>query len=153
MFTSLLRQSAAALVTIAMFGAASPALAGGYQDPQVIYADDGDDYSAPQQDYQQDYQQEEQQDEYSLISPRKILSGLRHQGYGAVQEISLRGDEYRVVAVRHNGAVVRLKIDGQSGDILSECRIGWVRNTGYQKHVRPYRNQGLTIQFGYSTIR
>ncbi len=149
MFTSLLRQSAAALVTITMFGAASPALAGGYQDPQVIYAENGDDYSAPQRYYEQD----EQQDEYSLLSPREILSGLRHQGYGSVREISLRGDEYRVVAVRNNGAVVRLKIDGQSGDILSERRIGWVRNTGYQNHVRPYRNQGLTIQFGYSAIR
>ena len=149
MLTSLLRQSATAIVAITMFGAASPAFAGGYQDPQVIYAENGDDYSAPQQDYQQD----EQQDEYSLLSPREILSGLRHQGYGRVQEISLRGDQYRVVAIRHNGAVVRLKIDGQSGEILSECRIGWVRNTGYQNHVRPYRNQGLTIQFGYSTIR
>ena len=130
---------------------ASPSMAGGYiaQD-EVIYAEEvtSRDWRDVRPDVSRDPRWEDEQD---YLSARQISRQLRRSGYGSVREISLRGDEYRVVAVRNNGALVRLRLDAYSGEILSVRRIGWVGST-----VRPVPRHrdyepGYSIQFGWSS--
>lgn len=161
MFASFMRKSAIALLAVSALGASAPAFAGGYNDPQVILAENyGDNGRVIRQpDYQRrDFQQEEelQRQDFGLMSPREIMRQLRHQGYGKVREITQRGSEYRVVAVRHNGALVKLVVDGETGEILSERRVGWVRNSQIREPVypvQPHRRPGFSIQFGFGDIR
>ena len=77
---------------------------------------------------------------------------MRRQGYGSVQEIALRGDEYRVVAVRNNGALVRLRLDAYSGEILSVRRIGWV-GAPVRPLPRRHAEPGFAIEFGWGSDR
>lgn len=155
MTLSLLRKSALALVAVAGL-AATPALANGWSvDSEVIYADDG--FGQPQQRHlrplppryvePQPYVQQDWQQDDEFMSPRQISRMLRHQGYGQVAEISLRGDEYRVVALRRNGAVVKLNIDAESGEILSVRRVGWAPRHDMRQ------GSGLTIEFGWDSRR
>lgn len=162
MSTSALRRSALAIFAVAAMGAATPAFAGGYNDPQVIFADDygQNGVAIPQRHHLPealpDFQPQEVQPDYGLLSPREIMRQLRHQGYGKVQEITQRGTEYRVVAVRYNGALVKLTVDGETGEILSERRVGWVRNSQIREPaypVRPHPRSGFSIQFGFGNIR
>ena len=90
------------------------------------------------------------QDE-DFISPRQISRMLRNQGYVQVTEISLRGDQYRVTAVRRNGAIVRLRVDAYEGNVLSVRRVGWVQRQEFhgRRHIEP----GLTIEFGFDSRR
>lgn len=153
MTLSLLRKSMLALVAVSGF-AVTPALAGGFQDPDgVIYADQ--DYQPvrefprhpPQPPVMEDHWQ--QQDDF--ISPRQISRMLRQQGYVQVTEITLRGDQYRVIAVRRNGAIVKLRVDAYEGDVLSVRRVGWVQRQEFhgRRHIEP----GLTIEFGFDSRR
>ncbi len=162
MFTSVLRRSAPAIVAVAALGAAAPAFAGGYNDPQVIFADDygQNGVTVPQRRHRPevlpDFQPQDLQQDYGLLSPRDIVRQLRRQGYGKVQEISQRGADYRVIAIRNNGALVRLMVDGETGEILSERRVGWVRNSQIREPnypVRQHPRPGFSIQFGFGNIR
>ncbi len=142
MTTSFLRNTALALIAVTGLSAA-PAFAGGYgADEEIIYADQNFQVlreehrrPAPPRDYEVRYEDE-------ILSPRQVSRILRHQGYGRVTEISLRGDTYRVIAVRPNGAVVRLKVDAENGYVLSARRVGWEP----RRHHR--EGSGLTIEFG-----
>ncbi len=160
MFTSALRRSAFAIFAVAAMGAAVPAFAGGNNDPQVIFADDygQNGVAIPQRRHRPEVQPQDLREDYGLLSPRDIVRQLRRQGYGKVQEISLRGSEYRVVAIRNNGALVRLMVDGETGEILSERRVGWVRNSQVREPLypvapRPRPRSGFSIQFGFGDIR
>ena len=74
---------------------------------------------------------------------------LRNQGYVQVTEISLRGDQYRVIAVRRNGAIVKLRLDAYEGNILSVRRVGWAPRRDF--HPRRQIKPGLTIEFGFDS--
>jgi uncharacterized membrane protein YkoI len=148
-----LRNAVLALGAVAAVVTASPSIAGGrYAEDEVIYADEvirGDIRDGrPQVRHAPDWE-----DQSDYISSRQISRQLRRSGYGSVREISLRGDEYRVIAVRNNGALVRLRLDAYSGEILSARRIGWVGGS-----VRPLPRHreyepGYTIQFGFGSDR
>jgi uncharacterized membrane protein YkoI len=153
MTLSLIRKSMLALVAVSGLVAA-PAFAGGYQDDNgVIFAD---------QDYRQagefprrpphppviEYDWDQDQD---FISPRQISRMLRHQGYVQVTEISLRGDQYRVIAVRRNGAIIKLRLDAYQGSVLSVRRVGWVQRQDFRPNRRI--EPGLTIEFGFDSRR
>ena len=162
MFTSAMHRSALAIFAIATMGAAAPAFAGGYNDPQVIFADEygQNGVTVPQRRHRPevlpDFQPQDLQQDYGLLSQRDIVRQLRRQGYGKVQEISLRGSEYRVVAIRNNGALVRLMVDGETGEILSERRVGWVRNSQIREPLYPNAprpRSGFSIQFGFGDSR
>jgi uncharacterized membrane protein YkoI len=153
MTLSLIRKSMIALVAISGL-AAAPALAGGFDDANgVIYAD---------QDYQQVREfprrppeppvmdQNWNQDE-DFISPRQISRMLRHQGYVQVTEISLRGDQYRVIAVRRDGAIVRLRLDAYEGNVLSARNVGWAGRRDF--HPRRPMEPGFSIEFGFDSRR
>ena len=87
-------------------------------------------------------------EDYDVIPTRKIIRQLRRQGYGQVQEIALRGDTYRILAVRNNGAMVKLRLDAFTGEILTVKRVGWVSAPVREvprRHVEP----GVTIEFGW----
>jgi hypothetical protein len=144
MTLSFMRKTALALIAVSGL-IATPSLAGGYgRDPEVIYGDDG--YGVvrdmpvrplPPRHVEPDWQQET-----DFISPRQISRMLRHQGYAHIAEFSQRGDLYRVIAVRRNGALVKLKIDAFDGSILSARRVGWAPRL-------PQRDRsGFTIEFG-----
>jgi uncharacterized membrane protein YkoI len=149
MNTSFLRTTALALVAVAGLSAA-PAFAGGFNgDDGVIYADQnfriiGEEYHRPAPP--RDYDDVNYEDEF--LSPRQVSRILRNQGYGRVTELSLRGDTYRAIAVRPNGAVFRLKVDAENGYVLSARRIGW-------EPRRPHHRDGsgLTIEFGFDSRR
>lgn len=146
-----LRNAVLALGAAAALFTASPSFAGGrYAEDEVIYADEVVRHDwredrpavrhAPHWDEDGDY-----------LSPRQISRQLRRSGYGSVREIVLRGEQYRVIAVRNNGALVRLRLDAYSGQILSVRRIGWVGST-----IRPvprHREPGVSIEFGFGSDR
>lgn len=151
MFKSLaaspLRKIALVSVALSALAGATPSTAGGYGDPDVIYAD--------QYEGSQRYESRRPLvrpapviEDYDLIPTRQLVRQLRRQGYGQVQEIALRGNTYRVTAVRNNGALVKLSVDAYSGEILSARRIGWISAPVRQlprRHVEP----GVTIEFGF----
>lgn len=142
-----MRKTALSLIAVASL-LATPSLAGGYgTDPEVIYGDDG--YGLvrempvrplPPRHVEPDWQQEG-----DFISPRQISRMLRRQGYAHIAEISQRGDVYRVIAVRRNGALVKLRIDAFDGNILSARRVGWA-----PRHPQRDRS-GFTIEFGLNS--
>lgn len=146
-----LRNAILGLGAVAAVVTASPSLAGGFNaQDEVIYADEliRNDWREHRPEVRQHPRWVEEQE---YLSARQISRQLRRSGYGSVREIALRGDQYRVVAVRNNGALVRLRLDAYSGEILSVRRIGWVGST-----VRPAphyreRDPGYSIQFGWSS--
>jgi uncharacterized membrane protein YkoI len=145
-----LRNAILALGAVAVFVTASPSSAGGrYAEYEVIYADEvirGE--GRPNVRHNPRWE-----DQSDLISFRQISRQLRRSGYGSIREMSLRGDEYRVIAVRNNGALVRLRLDAYSGEILSVRRIGWVGSSVRpQPHYRQYE-PGYSIQFGFGSER
>ncbi len=147
MSLSLVRKAAFALVAVSGL-ASAPSFAGSYGgDAEVFYHDDG--FGVVREmpvrpiPPRRLSPQWEQADEF--LSPRRIVRMLRQQGYAQVAEIDLRGDYYRVIAVRRNGALVKLKIDAFEGDILSARRIGWA-----PRHS-PRDRSGFSIEFGLDT--
>lgn len=148
MTTSFLRNTALALVAVAGLSAA-PAYAGGFNgDEEVIYADQN--FQVTRDEYRRPLPQRHYDDvtyEDDFLSPRQVSRILRHQGYGRVTELYLRGDTYRAVAVRPNGAVFKLNVDAENGYILSARRVGWA--------PRPHHRDGsgVTIQFGFDSRR
>ena len=146
MTLSLLRKSALALVAFAGI-AATPAFAGGFSvDTEVIYADQ--DYSpVPPRPMPPQFVEPQWQSDVDFLSPRQVSRLLRHQGYGQVTDISMRGDQYRVIAIRNNGALVQLLVDAETGDVLSARRVGWA-----PRHERPAR-PGVSIEFGWDSNR
>lgn len=146
-----LRNAVLALGAAAALFTASPSFAGGrYAEDEVIFADE-----VVRHDWREDrpavrhFPEWEEENDY--LSARQISRQLRRSGYGSVREIALRGDQYRVIAVRNNGALVRLRLDAYSGEILSVRRIGWVGTT-----IRPvprHREPGVSIEFGWSSDR
>jgi uncharacterized membrane protein YkoI len=143
MTTSFLRNTALALVAVAGLSAA-PAYAGGFNgDDGVIYADQNfrvvtEEHRRPAPRHYDDVRYED-----DFLSPRQVSRILRHQGYGRVTELYLRGDTYRAIAVRPNGAVFKLRVDAENGYIISARRVGWA--------PRPHHRQGsgVTIEFGW----
>ena len=132
MTLSLIRKSMLALVAISGL-AAAPALAGGYHDENgVIYAEQDyrDVREFPRRPPQPPVVQHHWDQDEDFISPRQISRMLRRQGYVQVTDISLRGDQYRVTAVRRNGAIVRLRVDAYEGNVLSVRRVGWAPAPG-----------------------
>jgi hypothetical protein len=140
-----------ALVTVALSAmiGATPAAAGGYDDQDVIYAEQ------PERFVEYDRHRplvnsEPVIEDYDVIPARHIVRQLRHQGYSKVQEISLRGDTYRIMAIRNNGGYFKLRVDAYSGEILTAQRVGWVGG-----HVRPMPRRhiepGVTIEFGWGS--
>jgi hypothetical protein len=153
MTLSLIRKSMLALVAISGL-AVSPALAGGYQDENgVIYANEDfrDVREFPRRPPHPPVVEHEWNQDEDFISPRQISRMLRRQGYVQVTEISLRGDQYRVTAVRRNGAIVRLRVDAYEGNVLSVRRVGWAQRQDFhgRRHIEP----GLTIEFGFDSRR
>jgi uncharacterized membrane protein YkoI len=149
MTTSLFRNTALALVAVAGLSAA-PAYAGGFNgDDGVIYADQtfrviGQEYDRPAP--QRDYDEVNYEDEF--LSPRQVSRILRNQGYGRVTELYLRGDTYRAIAVRQNGAVYKLRVDAENGYVVSARRIGWEPRRPHHRN-----GSGLTIEFGWDSRR
>jgi uncharacterized membrane protein YkoI len=153
MTLSLIRKSMIALVAVAGL-AATPALAGGHADDTgMIYADPDfrDAREFPRRPPHPPVVQHDWDEDENFISPRKISRMLRHQGYVQVTEISLRGDQYRVIAIRRNGAIVKLRVDAYDGNVLSVRRVGWAQ----RRDFRPHRSteSGLTIEFGFDSRR
>lgn len=152
LFTSKsLRNAILGLGAVAVIVTASPSVAGGYSaQDEVIYADEVT--SRDWRDVRPGVSKHPRWvEEEEYLSARQISRQLRRSGYGSVREISLRGDEYRVVAVRNNGALVRLRLDAYSGEILSVRRIGWVGST-VRPVPRPREYEpGYSIQFGWSS--
>ncbi len=154
MFKSLaanpLRKIALLTVALSALACATPSLAGGgYGDPDVIYADQFD--GRPQYDDPRPHvRQMPVIEDYDVIPARQITRLLRRQGYGQLQEISLRGDTYRVVAIRNNGALVKLRVDAYSGEVLSAKRIGWV-SAPVRPMPRRHAEPGVTIEFGWGS--
>jgi hypothetical protein len=153
MSLSLVRKSMLALVAVSGLIAA-PAFAGGYPDENVvIYADQ--EYQPvrefPRRPPHPPVVQNDWEQDQDFISPRQISRMLRQQGYVQVTDISLRGDQYRVTAVRRNGAILRLRVDAYEGSILSIRRVGWAERQDFhgRRHIEP----GLTIEFGFDTSR
>jgi hypothetical protein len=150
MFNTMFRKTAIAFAAATTLFAAVPAIAGNWGEPEVIVTEDGvivDGRNTRHDVYQDEYYQD-------VLSQHQIIRALRHQGYSQVREIGLRHDIYRVVAIRHNGAVVKLKVSALDGHILSERRIGWVRSAPLRQHETPrYRHAepGVSIQFGWSS--
>ncbi len=151
MFKSLaaspLRKFALAAVAMSVLAGAAPALAGGYDDTDVIYADQFGGRSFDGRN-RPNVRQLPVIEDYDVIPTRKIIRQLRRQGYGQVQEIALRGDTYRILAVRNNGAMVKLRLDAFTGEILTVKRVGWVSAPVREvprRHVEP----GVTIEFGW----
>jgi hypothetical protein len=152
MFNTMFRKTAIAFAAATTLFTAAPALAGGWGEPEVIVTEEGvivDGRNTRHPVYEDVYAQE-------ILSQRQIVRALRHQGYSRVREIGLRHDIYRVIAVRHNGAVVRLKVSALDGQVLSERRIGWVRSAPVRIYEHPaprYRHAepGVSIQFGWSS--
>jgi hypothetical protein len=151
MFNTLIRKSAIAFAAGTLLFVAAPAIAGGWDEPRVIVSEDGiiiNGRDTRRPVYDDDYRHE-------VLSQRQIVRALRHQGYPEVREIGFRHDTYRVVAIRHNGAVVKLKVSALDGRILSERRIGWVRSapTRIYEHPAPRRHiqPGVSIEFGWSS--
>ncbi len=153
MFKSLaaspLRKLAFAAVALSALIGAAPALAGGYDDEDVIYAD--------QQEGFIEYDRHRPLvrpapviEDYDVIPARHIVRQLRRQGYGQVQEISLRGDTYRIMAVRNNGGYFKLRVDAYSGQILTAKRVGWV-GSPVRPMPRRHLDPGVTIEFGWGS--
>ncbi len=147
------RKTVLAFGALATLAVASPSLAGGYVDADVIYAEGYDNPAFHGDDHRRPiirHLPPVAEDEYDVISARQIVRQLRRQGYGNVQQIALRGDTYRVVAVRNNGALVKLRVDAYSGEILSATRVGWVSDRVRplpRRHVEP----GVSIEFGWGS--
>lgn len=151
MTLSLIRKSLIALVAVSGL-AAVPAFAGGYADDTgMIYADPGyqDAREFPRRPPHPPVIEHDWDQDQDFISPRQISRMLRHQGYVQVTEISLRGDQYRVIAVRRNGAIVKLRLDAYEGNVLSVRRVGWVQRQDFRPHRR--NESGLTIEFGFDS--
>lgn len=149
MFKSILRNSVLGLAAIAGIAASIPsAQAGGRGEPEVIYVEEGQ---------VRRHWQEDHRFYRDVLSEREVARALRHQGYRQVREISLRGDRYRVVAIRHNGAVVKLRVDAFSGQVLSQVRVGWVRTRPVAEPLpfphRPRHGSGVSIEFGWESPR
>lgn len=153
MFKSLaatpLRKIALATVALTMLAGASPSFAGGYDDPDVIYADES------QRVIEYDRHRPLVRpapviEDYDVIPARHIVRQLRRQGYGQVQEISLRGDTYRIMAVRNNGGYFKLRVDAYSGEILTAKRVGWV-GSPVRPMPRRHADPGLSIEFGWGS--
>lgn len=152
MFNTLMRKSAIAFAAGTMLLAAAPAFAESWVESRVVVTEDGlivDGRDTRRPIYEEEYRHE-------VLSQRQIIRALRHQGYPEVREIGFRHNTYRVVAIRHNGAVVKLKVSALDGSILSERRIGWVRSapTRIYEHPAPrYRHAepGVSIEFGWSS--
>lgn len=146
-----LRRAVLGLGAVAAIVTASPSIAGGYNAlDEVIYADElvRNDWRESRPVVRQ-HPRWVEEEEY--LSARQIARQLRRSGYGSVREIALHGDQYRVMAVRNNGALVRLRLDAYSGEILSVRRIGWVG--GSVSPVPRHRDYepGYSIQFGWSS--
>lgn len=62
-----------------------------------------------------------------LISPRRVHRILRRSGFSDVGAIRLRGPNYVVEAVGPRGNLVRVIIDGRSGDITGLRVIRWAK--------------------------
>lgn len=145
-----LRNAILGLGAFAALATATPSVAGGYLgEDEVIYA--GESWRGDWREGRRHVRPAPVYEDFDLIPARQITRQLRRAGYGTVREIALRGDQYRVVAVRNNGALVKLRVDAYSGEILSVRRIGWVGSS-----VRPVphfrdREPGYSIQFGWSS--
>lgn len=150
MFKSFMRNSVFAIAAVAGISAAIPAAnARDFGDPDVIYIDR--EMRGIHGEMRRPYR--------DILSEREIVRVLRDYGYRDIREISLRGDRYRVIAVRRNGAVVKLRVSAFSGNILSEVRVGWVRyrpmEDRYPRPPRPHRHDGsgFSIEFGWDPYR
>jgi uncharacterized membrane protein YkoI len=152
MTLSLLRKSMFALAAISGL-AAAPALAGDRPDETGMFYN-GDDYQQvrefPRRPPPPTFEQNWNQDE-DFISQREIAHMLRRQGYVQIADISLRGDQYRVTAVRRDGAVIRLRLDAYDGDVLSARPVGWAPRQDFHPHR--HSESGLTIEFGFDRNR
>ena len=150
MFKSLMRNSVFALAAVAGLAAAVPvANARDFGEPDIIYAEDA----------RPGHRIDGRRVHRDILSQREVASVLRRSGYRDIREIDLMGDRYRVIAVRRNGAVVKLRVSARSGQILSEVRIGWVRHRpvddDFSFHPRPRHHDrgGVTIEFGWGAVR
>ena len=152
MFNAMVRKTAIAFAAATTLFTAAPAFAGGWGEPEVIVTEDGV-IIGGRNTRNPHY---EGGNRYDILSQRQIIRSLRHQGYAEVREIGFRHDIYRVIAVRHNGAVVKLKVSALNGQVLSERRIGWVRSAPVRIYEQPaprYRHAepGVSIEFGWSS--
>lgn len=150
MINSIIRKSVIAFAAASTLFVAAPAVAGGWDEPELLVTEQGvfiDGRNTRRDRYEEVNQR--------FLSQHQIVRSLRHQGYAEVREIDFRHDTYRVVAIRHNGAVVKLKVSAHNGRVISERRIGWVRSApvrGYD-HPAPRRHHaqpGFSIEFGFS---
>lgn len=150
MFNAIIRKSVIAFAAASTLFVAAPAVAGGWDEPELLISEQ--DVFMDRRNTRHDYYDEVEQ---RVLSQHQIIRSLRHQGYAEVREIDFRRDTYRVVAIRHNGAVVKLKVSARDGRVISERRIGWVRSAPvrlYENRV-PRRHQpqpGFSIEFGFS---
>jgi hypothetical protein len=152
MFNTFMRKTAIAFAAGTLLFVAVPAIAGDWDERRVIVSEDGliiNGRDTRRPIYVEDYRHE-------VLSQRQIIRALRHQGYPEVREIGFRHNTYRIVAIRHNGAVVKLKVSAHDGRIFSEQRIGWVRSAPtriYEHPVPRYRHAepGVSIEFGWSS--
>lgn len=150
MFNSIIRKSVIAFAAASTLFVAAPAVASGWDEPELVVTEQG--VFIDGRNTRRDYYEEENQ---RYLSQAQIVRALRHQGYAEVREIGFRHDTYRVVAIRHNGAVVKLKVSAQNGQVISERRIGWVRSAPSRvyDHPAPRRHHGqsgFSIEFGFA---
>jgi hypothetical protein len=151
-----LRNAILGLGAVAAVMTSSPSMAGGYNgEDEVIYAEESyrGDWRDGNRRPRPDVRPAPDYEDFDLIPARQITRQLRRAGYGAVREIALRGDQYRVIAVRNNGALVKLRVDAYSGEILSVRRVGWVGGSVRPLPPRHRVEPGYTIQFGFGSDR
>lgn len=153
MFKSLVattfRKIALTTVAISALAGAAPSFAGGYDDQDVIYADQQQGFMEYDRHRPLGRSAPVMEDE-DVLSARFISRELRRQGYGQIQEISLRGDIYRVMAIRNNGALVKLRVDAYTGEILTAKRVGWI-SAPVRPMPRRHATPGVSIEFGFGS--
>ena len=152
MFKSFMRNSVFALAAVAGLAATAPsAIARDFAEAEIYFSDGGRGEHRGFEGGRSIHR--------DILSGREIARALRYQGYADIREMDMRGDRYRVIAVRRNGAVVKLRVNAFTGDIMSEVRVGWVgpRHIGdrFPTGPRPHhgRGDGVIIEFGWSSIR
>jgi hypothetical protein len=93
-----------------------------------------------------------------ILSKHHIARLLYQHGYTQIRDIYLRFETYDIVAIRSNGAVIKLQVSAMNGDIFSQNRIDWVRArpvTSYHRPVSFYKHneKELIIEFNWSSGR
>ncbi len=80
---------------------------------------------------------------HRVLPAHVIVRALYRQGFADVLAISRVRNDYVARAVRHNGKLMRLRVDGATGRVIARETLGW-RGGRHGGHGRP--GFGFTLQ-------